>query len=171
MSDNLILVDEADNVLGFKEKWGCHKINGIKHRAFSIYIFNDKNELLIQKRSLQKKLWPEFWSNSCCSHPRENEEDYVKCAEKRLVEELGFTCKLKKMFKISYNFKFNNIGSENEIDCVLVGKYNGKVKPNPDEVSEFKWISVDFLKKDMEKNKEIYTPWFVIGLKKLVKFF
>lgn len=162
----LILVDERDNILGYEEKQKCHEGTGIRHRAFSIFIFNSKNQLLIQKRSKNKPLWPGYWANSCCSHPREDEKDIIKCSEKRLTEELGFTTKLKPILKFNYQAKFKDIGSENELDCVLVGKYNGEIKANPEEVEEYKWVDLKELQKDMKNNHKIYAPWFLIAFKK-----
>jgi len=167
--DKLILVDEEENIIGYEDKWECHKGEGKRHKAFSIFIFNDKGELLIHKRSDEKPLWHGYWANSCCSHPRKG-EGRIEAAERRLIEELGFTCKVKLLFKYKYQAKFGNIGSENEYNAVLVGHYNGEVKANPDEVAELKWASLDWLKKDMEDNKEIYAPWFLIGFQKYLEF-
>ncbi len=166
----LIVVNNKDEILGYKDKEECHKGLGITHRAFSVFILNSKNQLLIQKRSRQKPLWNGYWANSCCSHPRENEKDIIKCAEKRLQEELGFTTKLKPLFKFHYQAKFKDIGSENELDYVLLGNYNGKVKPNQEEVEEYKWVNLEYLKQDMKTNHKIYSPWFLIAFKKLTKY-
>lgn len=163
MNDKLILVDEEDNTIGFEEKLNCHLGDGKRHRAFSVYILNNKNELLIQKRADDKLLWPGYWANSCCSHPRKG-ESRVDAAKRRLIEELGFTCDVKMLFKYKYQAKFKNVGSENEYNAVLFGIYNGEVKPNPSEVAEWKWVSLNWLKKDIINNKNKYAPWFLIAL-------
>ena len=163
----LILVDEEDNEIGYEEKVACHLGEGKLHRAFSIFIFNDKNELLIQKRSDKKMLWGGFWTNSCCSHPRKG-ESLEEATHRRLKEELGFDCKLKQIFKFPYHAKFRDIGSEREIDHVFVGRYSGVVNPNPEEVSDWKWISIEDLKRDVEENSDKYTPWFKIALGRVI---
>lgn len=168
MSDKLILVDSKDNILGYETKENCHKGEGKLHRAFSVFIINNKNQLLIQKRSKLKKLWHGYWANSCCSHPREDEQDMLKCAEKRLAEELGFTCKLKPLFKFKYQAKFKDVGSENELDNVLLGNYDKEVKPNPEEVEEYKWVDLKRLEQDRKANHKAYTPWFLIAFKKIL---
>jgi len=167
----LILVDNRDNILNYETKENCHKGQGIRHRAFSIFILNNKNQLLIQKRSKNKLLWPGYWANSCCSHPRENKKDYIECGEKRLIEELNFTTELKPLFKFNYQAKFKDIGSENELNCVLVGKYDGEIKLNPDEVEEYKWIDLKELEQDMKNNHKIYAPWFLIAFKKFINIY
>jgi len=163
----LVLVNEKDEMVGLEEKEKCHRGKGILHRAFSIYIFNNKGQLLIQQRSKFKKLWPNYWSNSCCSHPRER-EDYIKAGKRRLKEELGFNSTLKFITKFQYQAKYKDIGSENELCTILVGYYNGKVKPNPKEVADWQWIDVNKLRKDFKKNPENYTLWFKIGLEKVL---
>lgn len=168
MKDKLVVVDKNDNFLKMEDKWECHEDNGILHRAFSIFIFNDKGELLVQKRSKFKKLWPLYQTNTCCSHPRKD-ESYVKAAERRLKEELGFSCPLKYLYKFMYNAKYKNIGSENELCAVLVGFTNAKTKPNPKEIADWKYVNVKELVEDMGKNPEKFTPWFKMELKKLLK--
>ena len=161
----IIIVDENDNQLGLKDKLKCHLGQGILHRAFSVFIFNSKRELLLQKRSKRKMLWPFYWTNTCCSHPREN-EGYEAAARRRLKEEMGFSCPLKLLGKFQYRANYKNIGSENELCSVLVGKYNGKISVNPREVAEFKWVNFEQLKKDVAENKDKYTPWFKMELEK-----
>jgi isopentenyl-diphosphate delta-isomerase len=166
----LVLVDRKDNVLGYEEKIKCHLGTGLTHRAFSIFIFNNKNEILIQKRAKGKMLWPGFWANTCCSHPRKD-ESYKKATKRRLKEEMGIDVNLKLVFKFYYQAKYKNIGSENELCAVLVGKYNGdEINSNPEEVEEWKWISVKELKKDIKQNPNIYAPWFKIEMRKTPDF-
>jgi len=164
----LILVNKKDKVVGFETKEKCHQGKGILHRAFSIYLFNNKGQLLIQQRSKFKKLWPLYWANTCCSHPRQD-ESYVKAGERRLKEELGFSCFLKMVDKFQYQAKYKNVGSENEMCAVLVGEYDGKVKANPKEIAAWKWVDVGKLKEDFKKNPGRYTPWLKIGLKRYLK--
>ncbi len=164
--DELVLVDKEDRVVGSAYKEKCHDKGGILHRAFSIFIFNDKGQLLIQKRSELKRLWPLYWSNTCCSHPRAD-ESYLDAAERRLEEELGLSCKLTYLYKFRYSAPYKNSGSENEICAVLIGKSNEDIAPNPKEISDHKWITIDELKKDIEQNPDKFTPWFKIEVKEL----
>lgn len=163
--ENIILVDEQDNEVGLEEKIKCHLQQGILHRAFSVFIFNSKNELLLQKRSSKKMLWPLYWTNTCCSHQKHG-EDFQTAGRRRLKEELGFDCLLKFLGKFQYQANYNNIGSENELCYVLSGKYNGQVKVDKNEIAEYKWIDFEELKKDVKKNPDKYTPWFKLELKK-----
>ncbi len=166
--EKLVLVNKKDGVVGYESKERVHK-KGLLHRAFSVYIFNNKNQLLIQKRSKLKPLWPSYWANSCCSHPRKKEE-YIKAAERRTEEELGFICPLIIKERFYYKAVYDkNIGSENELCTILTGKHNGRIKINSKEVEDFKWVDLEKLKKDIENKPDKYTPWFKIGLKKLLR--
>ncbi len=167
MLDQLILVDGKDNPLGFENKEKCHNGEGILHRAFSIFIFNDEKELLIQQRSKFKRLWPLYWSNACCSHPRQN-ETIEESTKRRLEEELGIFCDLKYLFKFQYQANYGEKGSENELCSVLIGKLKGKVvKPNPEEINDLKWINLGILEKSLKNNPQNYTPWFKLETKEL----
>jgi isopentenyl-diphosphate delta-isomerase len=154
----LIVVDENDNVLDYKDKLICHQGEGILHRAFSLFIFNDKGEVLIQQRSDQKHLWPEYWSNSCCSHPRKGEE-LENAVQRRLAEELGIGAPLKHLFTFQYHARFRNVGSEREMCAVYIGKSNDKIVMNPNEIAEWKWVSINNLTSELAKHPERYTPW------------
>lgn len=170
----LIAVNKNDQFLKLTYKKEAHLKNGILHRAFSIFIINNKKEILLQKRSRHKMLWPLFWSNACCSHPTislstSGSESLLKEAQKRLSEELGFTTKLRFIYKFIYQNNYKNIGSENELCYVLVGNYNGQVKLNKKELSHYKWVSLDWLNKDLIQNPNIYTPWFKLEIKELQK--
>ncbi len=157
--EKLILVDKNDNVLGYKNKNEAHEGEGILHRAFSIFIFNDKNQLLLQKRSDQKLLWPLFWSNSCCSHPRKG-EDYQIATHRRLKEELGIVTELKYLFKFQYQAKFKNIGSEHELCSVYIGRSNDQIIVNDNEIAEWKYIDREQMEMEMNEHPEYFTPWF-----------
>ena len=163
MKDELILVDTEDNEIGFEEKEKCHVKNGILHRAFSIFIFNEEKELLIQQRGKYKMLWPLFWSNSCCSHPRKG-ESIENAASRRIVEECGIACELKRIYKFKYSSKFEEVGSENEICHVFIGKNNNNPIVNLEEIENWKWIKIPDLLKDISKNPNKYTPWFKMEL-------
>ncbi|KHO47595.1 MAG: isopentenyl-diphosphate delta-isomerase 2 [archaeon GW2011_AR5] len=165
--EEVILVDSEDNELGLKEKMETHRNPVPLHRAFSVFILNDKDQLLITKRNGSKKTWPGFWSNSCCSHPR-NGEPAELAGQRRLEEELGFTCELTFLFKFEYSAVFDRDWGENELDHVLVGYYSGDVKPNEEEVEEIKWIDLDELRNDMEKNPGKYTPWFKLCFRRFL---
>lgn len=166
---DVILVDENNNEIGVEEKIKAHQERKL-HRAFSIFIFNKKKELLLQKRSDNKYHSPGFWSNTCCSHPRPD-KNLKEEAEKRLKEEMGINCKLRKSFSFIYKVKFDNGLTEHEYDHVFVGEFNEKPKPNKDEVSDWKWISLDKLKEEMSINPEKYTYWLKECLDKVKPFY
>lgn len=155
----LILVDARDNIIGYENREKCHEGEGLLHRAFSIFIFNDDGQLLVQKRSAEKPLWPLHWSNSACSHPCKG-ESYDEATVRRLNEELGFETSLQLLFKFQYQARFKNIGSENEMCSVYIGKANGIVQADPKEIAEWKYIDRETLNKDMMTRPQIYTPWF-----------
>ncbi len=157
--EKLILVDPEDHVIGYENKDVCHQGEGILHRAFSIFIFNDKLELLLQQRSKDKKLWGLYWSNTCCSHPRKG-ETYEQATLRRLKEELGFEAPLTFLFKFQYQARFGEIGSENEVCSVYVGKSNQLPSPNPNEIADWKYISVEQLENEMKARPDRFTPWF-----------
>ncbi|MFH1696759.1 MAG: isopentenyl-diphosphate Delta-isomerase [Candidatus Diapherotrites archaeon] len=167
-AEHVVLVDENDNVLGYEDKETAHNGEGKLHRAISIFIFNEKGEMLIHRRAEGKRLWGGYWTNSCCSHPRKG-EDYLQAAERRLQEELKFSAKLRPLFKFQYQAKFEDKGSENELDQVFAGRYDGEVNPNPDEIAEFKFIAPEALVQDMAKNPGKYTPWFKKVLNQVIE--
>ena len=163
----LILINKKDEIVGYENKEKCHRGKGILHRAFTVFVFNDRNQVLIQKRSRLKKLWPLFWESSCSSHPCRSETQ-LRVAKRRLKEELGINCSLQTIGKFQYQAPYKNFGSENEVCAILVGKYNGDPKPDPKEVASWKWIEIKELQKNIDKNPKKYTPWLKIGLKKLI---
>lgn len=163
--EKIVLVDENDNELGLKEKDEAHKGKGLLHRAITVLIFNNDNRLLITKRSKNKMLWPEIWEASCSTHPGQN-ENYVQAGERRVFEELGIQSKLKFLSRFKYSAIFKDIGSENEVCALLIGRWNRKIKPNSNELAEHRWVSIDELDREIEKNPNNYAPWLKIALEK-----
>ncbi len=167
MNEQILVVNEDDEIVGLDTNENCHSVNGILHRAITIFIFNDKNKILLTKRNVSKKLWPDFWDTSCSTHVRQD-ETYEQTGERRLHDELGFSCKLKFIFKFQYQAKFQNIGSENEICALLIGNYTGNINPNPNEVSNYKWVSVEQLKNEI--NNTDISPWLKIAFEKYLEY-
>jgi len=167
LEEKVLLVDEYDQVLGKMEKIEAHE-KGLLHRAFSVFIYNDKDELLLQKRALTKYHTPGLWTNTCCSHQRENESN-VEAGQRRLQEEMGFTTELKNQFSFIYKAPFINGLTEHEYDHILLGYYNGQPQPNPDEVADWKWMSLEAVEKDMHHQPNNYTAWFKILLEKYLE--
>lgn len=164
----LVTVNERDEKTGLEEKRKCHSVKGILHRAFTIFIFNPKGELLIQKRSKNKPLWPLTWEASCSSHPTDK-ESYKAAGKRGLKRELRASCELKLLDKFKYYVKYKNVGSEKELCALLIGKIKGKIRPNPKEVADCKWINLKKLKKEIDKSPREYAPWLKIALKKYNK--
>ncbi|EKE12777.1 MAG: hypothetical protein ACD_13C00142G0004 [uncultured bacterium] len=162
----IVLVDEKDNVLGFKEKFAAHKIPVPLHRAISIVVFDkDRTKMLITKRAASKPTWGGSWSNAVCTHPYPK-ETYQKAAERRIYEELGFKTPLKEVFSFIYKAKMESGDwGEHELDHVFSGSHEGPIKPNPDEIESYKWVEIRKLKKDVVKDPKKHTPWFKIILK------
>lgn len=161
--DELQLVDPDDHDIGFAEKELCHHIPTTLHRAFSIFIFNKQGQILIHKRADGKKTWPRFWSNACCSHPRKG-ESLEEATTRRLHEELGFTCPLIHAFTFAYKADYDDHYGENEIDHVFIGIHDGAVKPDEEEIADWKFVPISELLHDIKANPEQYTPWFKVAL-------
>jgi isopentenyl-diphosphate delta-isomerase len=159
VSEQLILVDELDREIGAMPKGQCHEGSGILHRAFSIFIFNEHEELLLQQRSAQKPLWPEYWSNTCCSHPRVG-ETMDEATVRRLDQELGFDCPLHFLYKFKYQADFGSLGAEHEFCWVYFGRYSGAVDANVSEIAAWRYVSVDDLEAELAEMPERFTPWF-----------
>ena len=155
----LIAVDPEDNVRGYPSKVEAHMGSGTLHRAFSIFLFNDNNEVLLQKRSKNKLLWPEYWSNSCCSHPRKGEELH-QAVQRRLTEELGCTAELDFVYRFTYHARYLDIGSEHELCSVYVGTTSELIKPNEREVDDHQWIDYLALDTWTQAAPDSFTPWF-----------
>lgn len=158
--EKVILVDEADNQVGLMEKMRAHE-EAVLHRAFSVFVFNDKGELLLQQRATHKYHSPGLWTNTCCSHQREGETN-IQAGRRRLMEEMGFDCELEDSFWFIYRAEFDNGLTEHELDHVLVGQYDEDPKINPDEVSDYKWMTMESVREDMEIHPDRYTEWFKI---------
>lgn len=159
--DNVILVDKNDNQVGLMPKLEAHQ-KGVLHRAFSVFIFNNKYELLLQKRASSKYHSGGLWTNTCCSHPREN-EDILDAANRRLIEEMGIETSLRKVYEFTYKAELDNDLIEHEFDHVFYGVYNEDPSINKDEAEGFKWIDMDSLNEDIKTNGDIYTVWFKIA--------
>jgi isopentenyl-diphosphate delta-isomerase len=158
-SEELILVDELDREIGCRLKSECHSGNGILHRAFSIFIFNGRNELLLQQRSAEKPLWPNYWSNTCCSHPRRGESMEL-AVSRRLSQELGFESPLQYLYKFKYHAQYGAVGAEHEYCWVYYGRYDGDVDVNVNEVADWRFIDINSLESELEATPERFTPWF-----------
>ncbi len=163
MEEQVVLISENDEVLGLMEKMQAHE-NGILHRAFSVFLFNDKGEMLLQKRASEKYHSPEQWTNAVCSHPR-IEETYFQGAKRRLKEELGIETKLTEKFNFIYKAEVGENLWEHELDYVFTGNFNGDFVLNKKEVSEVRYISMEDLDKEMKANPENFTKWFKIILR------
>ena len=168
MEEFVVLVDQDDHKLGLMEKQQAH-VAGLLHRAFSVFVFNSKGELMIQQRAASKYHSPTLWTNTCCSHPRDN-ETYEQAAHRRLEEEMGFDCELEYKFNFIYKAHLENDLIEHELDHVFIGTFDDEPKLNPDEVMAYRWVELDDLKKDMEKNPQNYTAWFKIIFEHYVSY-
>ena len=166
MPEYILTVDEKDKVIGKEEKIKVHR-EGKLHRAFSIFVFNSKGKLLLQKRAKSKYHSGGLWTNTCCSHQRDG-ETLEKAVHRRLKEEMGFDCELKEVFTFTYRVKFDDGLSENEYDHVFFGKFDGKPDPNPDEVDDWKWVSLEELRKDIQKNPDDYTYWLKVSIDRVM---
>ncbi|MGB3345110.1 MAG: isopentenyl-diphosphate Delta-isomerase [Aequorivita sp.] len=165
--EQVILVNEKDEKVGLMPKQEAHE-KGVLHRAFSVFIFNDKNELMLQQRAFHKYHTPGLWANTCCSHQRDGESS-IEAGKRRLYEEMGFSTDLKETTTFIYKAAFDNGLTEHELDHILVGKYSGEPKINPEEVAAWKWMELEEVKNDIQKNPDIYTPWFKIIFDKFYK--
>jgi isopentenyl-diphosphate delta-isomerase len=159
-SEQLILVDTEDTEIGYSSKADCHDGAGVLHRAFSLFLFNEDGELLLQQRGSDKRLWPGFWSNSCCSHPRRGESLAV-ATSRRLSDELNIMAELEHIYQFCYQAEFGGAGSENELCHVFVGGIDGEVRPNDSEIASVRFISQGDLNKEFRDQPQQFTPWFV----------
>jgi len=164
--EQLILVDDNDHEIGFEKKDACHQGQGTLHRAFSLFIFNDAGELLLQQRSASKRLWPLYWSNSCCSHPRRGETMAV-ATQRRLYQELGLRCDLDFVYKFQYHAQFDAAGAERELCWVYLGKTNHPVQVNKTEVAGWRFITPADLVQELHTHPDHFSPWFKLEWQRL----
>jgi len=167
--EEVVLVDESDKELGAEEKIRAHE-DGKLHRAFSVFVFNEKGEMMLQQRAKGKYHCGGLWTNACCSHPRpgESAED---AAHRKLKQEMGFDTELKEILSFVYRAPFENGLTEHELDHVFVGRFDGKHKPNPEEAEDSKWVKPEELERDMRQNPGKYTPWFKIILERVLEWY
>lgn len=158
--EKVVLVDTDDRPLGTMEKMEAHQ-KAVLHRAFSIFVLNAKQELLLQQRAWTKYHSPGLWTNTCCSHQREDETN-LEAGNRRLMEEMGMTVALEELFTFIYKAPFDNGLTEHELDHVMLGHSDEQPQINPEEVADYQWKSIDAIKTDLKKNPDCYTVWFAI---------
>lgn len=156
----VILVNENDEKIGLMPKLEAHE-KALLHRAFSVFVLNDKNEIMLQQRAANKYHSPLLWTNTCCSHQRENETN-LEAGKRRLFEEMGFETPLTELFSFIYKAPFDNGLTEHEYDHVMIGNYKNEPIINKEEVESWKWMGIDAIKLEMIEKPEIYTEWFKI---------
>lgn len=158
-AEELILVDEDDREQGHLSKAACHDGAGILHRAFSAFLFNGAGELLLQQRAESKRLWPGYWSNSCCSHPRRG-ESMSTATGRRLEDELNLAADLRFVYKFRYQAPYGDLGSEHELCHVFLGRIDDDVRPNEEEIAAIRFVSAAALDAELSDCPERFTPWF-----------
>jgi isopentenyl-diphosphate delta-isomerase len=158
--ENVILVNQNDEQIGLMPKMEAHQ-KAVLHRAFSVFVLNDKNEIMLQQRASQKYHSPLLWTNTCCSHQRDGETN-IQAGSRRLFEEMGFETSLKELFHFIYKAPFDNGLTEHELDHVMIGYYSGEPKINSEEVESWKWMSIEDVAKDIQLQPDLYTVWFKI---------
>lgn len=165
--EQVILVNEKNEQIGLMPKMEAHE-KALLHRAFSVFVFNDSNELMIQQRAAHKYHSPLLWTNTCCSHQREGESN-IEAGKRRLQEEMGFTTDLEESISFIYKAPFDNGLTEHEFDHILIGYYNEEPNINLDEVASWKWMSLEAVKADISEHPNLYTEWFKIIFDKFYK--
>ena len=167
MEAQVILVNDNDQQTGTMEKLEAHR-KGLLHRAFSVFIFNDKGEMLLQQRALDKYHSGGLWTNSCCSHPMPGEA-VDAAAHRRLYEEMGFNCELQALFRFTYRTEFDNGLIEHEYDHVFTGIYNGNINPDPAEVNAYRFLPTDSISRLLQEQPQQFTSWFILAFPQVVK--
>ena len=157
--EQLILVDKDDRERGHLSKAACHDGAGVLHRAFSAFLFNEAGELLLQQRAASKRLWPGYWSNSCCSHPRRG-ESMNTATGRRLEDELNLAAELRFVYKFRYQASYADLGSEHELCHVFLGRIGNDVQPNAEEISAIRFVSAESLDGELSASPDRFTPWF-----------
>ena len=165
MEEYVILVDEQDTPIGLMEKQAAH-VTPHLHRAFSVFVFNSKGELLLQQRALSKYHSPGLWTNTCCSHPRDG-ETVTEAASRRLMEEMGMQCELREVYTFIYKAPVGQGLTEHEFDHVLIGRSDAIPNINAEEVASWKYMNLNDLEKDIELHPEHYTEWFKITFEEM----
>ena len=163
--DEVVLVDERDNVLGSLPKLQAHR-EGRLHRAISVFVFNSRGEMLLQRRASGKYHSGGLWTNACCSHPRPGEKPH-QAAIRRLQEEMGVECALEYAFSFLYRAELDGGLTEHELDHVFVGEIDETPVPDPDEVSEWRWLSMEDVRAELEANPDSFTAWFPLAFNEL----
>ena len=158
--EKVILVNENDEPIGLMPKMEAHE-KAVLHRAFSVFVLNSNNDIMLQQRAAQKYHSPLLWTNTTCSHQREGETN-IQAGTRRLREEMGFTTELKELFSFIYKAPFDNGLTEHELDHVMIGYYNDAPDINREEAESWKWMGIDDVKEDMQAHPELYTVWFRI---------
>ena len=157
-STELVLVDADDRELGTAEKTACHTGKGLLHRAFSVFIHDAGGRILLQQRSAAKPLWPLYWSNACCGHPRPG-EPVGQAARRRVHEELGVDSRPQFLYKFRYEARYSAQFSENELCHVFESGFSGDIKPDPSEIAAWRWITPDALTREIDRYPERFSPW------------
>jgi len=165
--EQVILVDQNDQQIGLMEKMEAHE-KALLHRAFSVFVINKKGELMLQQRALEKYHSPGLWTNTCCSHQRDGETS-LEAGNRRMQEEMGFSCELKELFSFIYKAPFDNGLTEHELDHVMIGYYEDEPDINPEEVASWKWLKIEAVKEDIVQNPDDYTAWFKIIFERFYK--
>lgn len=160
IEENVILVNTKDEPIGLMPKLEAHE-KAVLHRAFSVFVLNDKNQIMLQQRAHHKYHSPLLWTNTCCSHQREGESN-IQAGSRRLFEEMGFYTELKELFHFIYKAPFDNGLTEHELDHVMIGYYNESPTINPEEVEDWKWMGIEEVQSDIQLRPEEYTVWFKI---------
>jgi isopentenyl-diphosphate Delta-isomerase len=168
MGEHVVLVDNTDREIGTMPKLEAHE-KGCLHRAFSVFIFNSKGQLLLQQRAFNKYHSAGLWTNTCCSHPRQNEKT-LDAAKRRLKEEMGIECNLVKKFDFIYKTKFENGLTEHEFDHVFFGESNSLPQINKDEVNSWNYHTIEEIEKEIQHNPDKFTSWFKICFDKVKMF-
>jgi len=168
MKEYVVLVDRDDREVGTMEKMEAHE-KGVLHRAFSVFAFTSDQELILHRRADHKYHSGGLWTNTCCSHPREN-ETALEAGHRRLQEEMGFDCELKPAFTFIYRSELDNELTEHELDHVLIGQFDGEPAINPEEVAEWKTMPMAAIREDIARRPETYTEWFKIVFEQVDAF-
>lgn len=165
----MILVTRDDEEIGIMPKMEAHQ-KAVLHRAFSVFLLNSENELLLQKRAAHKYHSPGLWTNTCCSHQRRGESN-ITAGKRRLQEEMGIQAELEEAFSFIYKAPFDNGLTEHEFDHVLLGRFNGTPRINPEEVSDWRWMPLEAVRQEIAENGEAYTAWFRIIFERFYKHY